>query len=291
MTVPTFLGLGAQRCGTTWLDANLRTHPKIYLPRRRKEVHFFDRHYERGLAWYERFFPEPREACDFAAMGEITPMYLYDPQVPGRIRELLPDCRFLVMLRNPVDRAFSQYAYVVRNTAERRGFAEFLRQENELIARGMYREQLERYFALFPRDRFLVLVFEQVMSDPLGALQRIAPFLGVDPAGFTGNLLGKPINASNQVRLKRAFALARRLGGVLRDNDMDWIVHAAKRLRFDEWFGRANEIAPLAPKDRAALGRRYGEEIGALERLLGMKLDVWRPCCSRPRRGSAAKSQ
>ena len=276
MTLPTFLGIGAQRCGTTWLDANLRSHPEIYLPERRKEVHFFDKYHERGPGWYERFFPDSRAASRFAVFGEITPRYLYDPRVPRRIGELIPDCRFLVMLRNPVERALSQYAYVVRNTAERRSFAAYLEQEKEVFARGLYSEQLERYFGIFGRDRFLVLVFEQVMGDPLVALRRIVQFLGVDHQGFAHDLLQRRINASQQVRFKRAYAAARRLADRVRDNDMDWIVHWAKQLRVAEWFGKAAPIAPLAAGDRARLASRYRQEISALERLLGVDLTLWR---------------
>ena len=137
MTLPNLLGLGAQRAGTTWLDGVLRGHPDIFLPSRRKEVHFFDRYFQRGVDWYSTYFPRISLASDFKWIGEITPAYLYDPSVPARILATLPDCHFIVTLRNPADRAYSQYCYKVRNTADKRTFAEFIDEEQDALERGI----------------------------------------------------------------------------------------------------------------------------------------------------------
>jgi len=190
MTLPNFLGIGAQRAGTTWLHAQLRSHPAIYLPTRRKELHFFDRYYDRGAAWYKSCFPPSMEDSPYRWFGEITPMYLFDPRVPARIKEHLPRCLFVVILRNPSDRAYSQYGHHVQNMGENRSFEDFLEQEEEVFARGLYCRQLKRYLALFPVDNFLVLIFEEVMKDPAEALSRIADFLDLDVEGFDQRLLG-----------------------------------------------------------------------------------------------------
>ena len=112
----------ANRSGSTWLDSLLRRHPRVYLPTQRKELHFFDRHYRRGTGWYEACFPTAEEAAAYDQIGEITPMYIYDPEVPARIEQLLPDCRFLIILRNPADRAYSQYTSMVHHFGETRSF-------------------------------------------------------------------------------------------------------------------------------------------------------------------------
>ena len=77
MTLPTFLGIGVPRAGTTWLHQLLSAHPDVFLPSRRKEVRFFDRHHEEGQGWYEGFFCPPDEADRYSAIGEISPQYLY----------------------------------------------------------------------------------------------------------------------------------------------------------------------------------------------------------------------
>ena len=85
MTLPTFLGIGVPRGGTTWLHALLETHPEIYMPSRRKEVRFFDAHFEQGTEWYESFFCGPEQRGMFRAVGEVSPQYIYCEDCPRRM--------------------------------------------------------------------------------------------------------------------------------------------------------------------------------------------------------------
>src|SRR5262245_15946864 len=128
MTLPNFLVIGAQRAGTTLLHRILDLHPAVYMPYRRKEVHYFDWYYDRGPEWYSRFFPTGAEARRYRAIGEATPDYLFDARAPQRIRALLTDCRFVLSLRNPVDRAFSWYRFCLRSVNEQRDPEEFFSQ-------------------------------------------------------------------------------------------------------------------------------------------------------------------
>src|SRR5690606_34294189 len=121
MTLPNFLVIGAQRAGTTLLHRILEAHPEVYVPYRRKEVHFFDLYFDRTTQWYENFFPPSEPAAKYKAIGEVTPDYMFDQAAPFRIKKILPDCRFIVSLRNPVERAYSAYLYSVRSYNERRG--------------------------------------------------------------------------------------------------------------------------------------------------------------------------
>ena len=230
MIRPGFLVLGAQRAGTTWLDRHLRAHPDVYLPERRKELHYFDACYDRGPEWYASFFPSEAEAARYRAIGEITPKYLYDPVVPERIRRDLPDCRMIAILRNPVDRAYSQYALAVRDDGEHGSFEDFVARNPDTIERGFYARQLVRYFGQFPRDRFLVLLFESVMCDADAALGRVADFLGIDARDFPASAHGKKVNESYRPRHPRARAAARKVGEFLRGHDLDWCVNVARDL-------------------------------------------------------------
>ena len=90
MSLPTFLVIGAQRAGTSLLHQILLAHPEVYVPRERKEVHYFDRYFERGVAWYEGYFPAADAARNYRAIGEITPDYLATEEAPARIHALLP---------------------------------------------------------------------------------------------------------------------------------------------------------------------------------------------------------
>ena len=105
MTLPNFIGLGAQRAATTWAYACLREHPEVFIPEQ-KEIGFFRWHYDKGLDWYASHFEghagEP-------AIGEITPGYMHSAEAIGRIATDLPSVRVFVVLREPVQRSFSAY--------------------------------------------------------------------------------------------------------------------------------------------------------------------------------------
>lgn len=271
MSLPDFLVLGAQRAGTTWLDRRLRSHPAIYLPARRKELHYFDAHYALGASWYERFFEDAKAG---ARIGEITPKYLYDPQVPARIHADLPHARLVAILRSPVDRAHSQYALAVRDDGEKRTFVEYAAAFPDVLERGCYAEQLDRYFARFSREQMLVLLFEEVMARPEEALEHIARFLGVDPDGFAGSGEAR-VNESYRPQFPRARAAARQVGVFLRRHDLDWIVNAAKELGMPEMFGNAGRVPPLAGAQRLVLVEHFASDVARLERLLDRDLSHW----------------
>jgi hypothetical protein len=277
MALPDFLVIGAQRSGTTLLHAVLDEHPEIFVPYRRKEVHFFDRHYERGLVWYRDFFPPDAEAARYRAIGEVTPDYLFDPAVPGRISAVLPDCRFILSLRSPVERAFSGYLHHRRSFNERRSFDEFLRCNQETVQRGFYHQQLRRFLAYFPRQSFLTLIYEDWVRDPGPDLERVAAFLGLqvgwrEPA----MLLRRRVNEGSLPRFPGAFAAARRVGRLLSDCNLDGIVRQAKRLGVPDLFGRQATAPQLSPSLRNRLQALYVEEIEALETLLQRDLSTWR---------------
>jgi hypothetical protein len=275
-TLPRFLGIGAQRAGTTWLHKQLRKHRDIFLPSERKEIHFFDRYYERGIDWYQGFFPPAREAQKYQAVGEITPKYLYDTAVPSRIHAHIPKCRFLVMLRNPTDRAYSQYGLDVRNQGENRNFSEYVSQKPDVILRGFYSKQLKRYLQYFPLKYFLILIFEQTVEAPEKALKSVADFLCVDFNGFSLERNARKVYSSHRVRFERAFGLARRLGVFLRAKDMDWLVNMVKAAGLPRIFGSRGYIPPLDSETRANLISIYEKEILALEKLLSIDLTFWK---------------
>lgn len=276
MTLPNFLVIGAQRSGTTWLDRKLRSHPDIYLPDRRKEIHYFDKYYDRGLEWYEHFFPTPDHAADYCAIGEISPMYLFDPAVPARVHEYLPDSKLIVILRNPAERAYSQYRLWVNSSGERRDFLTVLEEHPGIFERGLYNAQIRRYLEYFSWSDILVIIFENIHHDPLSALNEIAGFLSVDPFLFESREMDWRVETTHRPRFPRALAIAKRLGDSLRAADLDWVTDSAKNLRARSLFGNRGKLPRLDKETKEMLLARYESDISSLEELLAKDLSIWR---------------
>jgi len=275
-TIPSFVGIGVPRAGTTWLHDLLQTHPDIYVPARRREINFFDLYYDRGLSWYAKFFPAPDERPRYRAIGEITPYYFYGPLCPARMAQVRIG-KLLLILRNPVDRAWSWYALMLRDGHYRGSFEAFLEQTRwPVIEQGSYSTFLRKYLDHFERHQLLILIFEQALHDVPATKQRLAEFLGVESSLFPATAGSAVVNESYVPRASRAYGLAVRAARVLRRWDVDWVVNAAKRAGIKERFGRAGRAEPMAPQTRERLRRRFEPEIDALERMLGQSLDAWR---------------
>jgi hypothetical protein len=202
--LPDFIIIGAQKSGTSSLYAQLAAHPHV-LGASWKEVHFFDNHFSRGASWYRLHFPcirqlEHQPSCT----GEATPGYLFHPRAAERIAEVVPDAKLIALLRNPVDRAISNYWHEVERGREHLPLEEALAAEGERLRadeagedddlafgyhhrhyaytrRGLYAEQLKRYDRYFEGDQLLVLKSEDFFSDVQATFDRVARHLGLAP--------------------------------------------------------------------------------------------------------------
>jgi len=178
---PDYVGIGAQRCGTSWWYDSVRRNPGIQRSPLGKEVHYFDRfwHGEEPddiAAEYGSLFPRRPGHI----VGEWTPRYLADHWAIRLLRKAAPNARLLVMLRDPVARYRSAVARLQRK-AEERGSRVLLPQVNDALWRGYYFEQLRHVFDLFPREQVLVLQYERCVADPVTEMERTCRFLGMDP--------------------------------------------------------------------------------------------------------------
>jgi hypothetical protein len=245
--LPDFLILGAQKAGTTALYAYLRWHPEITGPSF-KEVSFFDRHYVRGERWYRAHLPASRSG---KIVGEASPSYLFHPLAPERVAQMLPSARLIVLLRNPVDRAFSHYQHEFALGREPLSFEDAIDREDErmrgevehmlndasyfseawwnytYLARGRYAEQLERWFTTFPREQLLVLLTDELASDPAGTYRRVLEFLGVDarelpsyPRIFEREY--EQMSPATRARLERHFEEPNRRLASLLNRQLPW---------------------------------------------------------------------
>lgn len=178
-----FLGIGGQKCATTWLYHWLAGHPEIAMPRP-KELQFWDNHYDRGLAWYRDIFaalPEDKKR------GEISPDYAILP--PDRIREIrrhYPALRLIFIARDPVERAWSAALMDLKDSGRTPAdvphqwyVANFLSRRSR--ARGDYETCLRNWLSAYPPESLLLLRYESVRDEPRLLLKRCAEHIGVDP--------------------------------------------------------------------------------------------------------------
>lgn len=190
-----FIVCGVQKAGTTTLDRLLRSHTSLVLGLK-KEIHFFDlspTDWARpDYAPYHAFFPDWDPA---KKRGEVTPSYIFLPGVLERIRDYNPTIRLVAAFRNPIDRAFSGWRMERSRGAEPLSFAEAVREQGRkrliesaqaarsysYVERGFYGQQLKRLLALFPREAFLPLDFDELATDQRALLSRLLMHLGVAP--------------------------------------------------------------------------------------------------------------
>lgn len=194
MSQPTFLVLGAQKAGTTWIADMARQHPQVCMPEK-KELHFFNKNdrYANGLSWYETFFSD----CDAPVRGEATPNYLWTSDdmeeiresgrtenVPELVHDAYPDLKLIVSLRNPVDRAVSAYKTMIRagRISPNKGILDVTHRHG-IVSMGDYQTHIERWFDYFSSSQFQFLVFEEdIKSNRQETVQKIYRFLEVDPS-------------------------------------------------------------------------------------------------------------
>jgi hypothetical protein len=251
---PDLLVIGTQRGGTTSLFRWLAQHPDV-VPSLRKEVDYFTHWYQLGPDWYRAHFPlrMRRAALTF----EASPDYLLHPLAATRARTLLPDVKLIVLLRDPVERAFSHHHHFRGLGMEDLDFESAIEAEPErlggeterlaadplypldalykfsYVTRGMYADQLERWLEQYPRDRLLVVCSEELYERPSTTFAAILAFAGLRP----------------------------------------WSPHEFGNYSFSNHNrARAAELAPMTEQTRERLRERFREPNARLRRVLGVDL-------------------
>ena len=236
--LPDFLGLGTQKGGTSTLQALLMTHPGVFLPAC-KEVHYFSLHSAQPRQWYADHYATAGRG---QRCGDITPYYLFHPEAPQRIQDLLPRVRMVVLLRDPVERCLSQVFHARRlgfepleteaaldAESERLASGQaFSLQKHSYQARSRYLEQLDRYERLFHRDQLLVLRSEDLFEQPDLIWWKLLKFLKLKdhplprplPHQNRGKGEAKGVQPQLRERLRRDFAAT--AAGVRRRYGFGW---------------------------------------------------------------------
>ena len=300
MALPDFLVAGVPKAGTTALHAALSRHPGVYMSAI-KEPKFFltdgpppakggpgDALTYREHVWERHEYEALFDAAPAGALcGESTPLYLYDRAALRRIRDTIPAAKFIVVLRDPVERAHSNWTHLwsaglepigdfVRACAEEErrvtaGWASFW----HYTGLGKYGQQLDYAFSLFPREQVLVLRYRRLVDEPAAMLDRICAFLGAE-TGVVTEIPRENVTAHPEHTVgHRAAALGMRVGaaaGRLLPGD----AAAAATHRLERFLQRGRrERQPLSWEQRQALLPRFEDDIKLLEKVLGEDFGDW----------------
>ena len=204
--LPDFIIIGSMKCGTTSLYYDICEHP-CASPAAYDEIGFFDSNFHLGLNWYRSMFPTKRRIEDIrrkegvAITGEDTPFYFWNPVAAKRIQKLLPNIKLITILRNPIDRAYSEYQDLVSSESNSPSFETFIEneintrrkdssliteenfeifnQKNSYLLKGVYVDQLKIWAGLFPKEQIFTLSTENLNSEPITALESVFQYLNL----------------------------------------------------------------------------------------------------------------
>lgn len=270
---PNFIFIGPDKSGSTWLYMTLSRHPECYVPPC-KDTYFFDRYYQRGLGWYLSFF---RGASPHAkAIGELCHDYLFSPIAAKRIKKDLPHVKLLVTLRDPVERTFSHYLYLVRSGITRTSFERALSAHPELIRNSVYAIHLSVYFRLFDQSQIKILFFEDLVTSPRAFAKEVFSFLNIKILA-SEDLPVKVLPASRP----RSFWVARLMkicAKTVRDLGFPQVVGYAKysrlsRILYQPYLERSRP--KINPDTELRLRNFFKPSVQVLEEIIGRDLSRW----------------
>lgn len=292
---PDFIGIGAQKCASTWLYRILSEHPEVVVPQV-KELDFFSYHFDRGYRWYEAQFPD----SDLGKRrGEFSPSYFHDLAAPTRVQGYAPDVRLLLTLRDPVERALSNHRHEVRlghlpgsDLSVETGIA-----NNPMyVEQGLYARHLRNWLEHFPREQIFVALMDDIRARPHEVAAEVFQFVGVEPT-YRPQGLDRQFNRSHATRSSGLGRIKDAVYAVSRRGPLRWLWSFGVGLGFDRLYQHINVIESddIIPEPRqetiSALRECFHADIEDLEELLGCDLSPWKASASDVREPSSVSSR
>ena len=292
---PNFIIIGAMKAATTSLYTYLKQHPDVFMTTIKEPMFFnnfqkntnFKVHGRKGkkITTFEQYYPLFDAVKNEKAIGEASPAYISNEDCPSLIQQHLPDTKIIAILRQPVARAYSNFLHARR--ADREPIADFETAFNKEAERkaenwsplyhykgkGYYTEQLERYYTLFPKENIKILLFEDLIKNPIESTQDVFKFLNIDNSFIPdiskkANVSGTPKGIFGWIIMKlRHYNLIPNIqfSNYLPDFMIQFIFNSAYK-----------KVSPLAPELKKRLTHTfYKEDVLKLEKLIGKDLQYW----------------
>lgn len=264
------LGIGGQKCASSWLHAIAGSHPEIVISSP-KEVDFFSYYFDRGYQWYDSHFPVSETA---KVRFESSPSYMIDPRAAGRAAAYNPNMQVLALLRDPVKRAFSNHMHeIIKGHIDVCTFEEGMQNNPCYLDQGMFGKHLAPWFDAFPRDQIKVMFAEDISADAAGSATEVFHFIGVDPA-FESAILTERRNESDRAKSPVLRKTLRAGGDWLRRQGLETHLAKVKKQPMIAKMMAANsvqvrdEIPQMTDETRARLVEHFASDVAALSALL-----------------------
>lgn len=269
MPLPNFLIIGPGKSGTTWAFHALNAHPDVCMASA-KETMFFNEYYHKGYKWYSSFFSH----CNAnRAIGEVTNTYIFSDVAPQRMHHFNPDFHLITILRNPIDRAFSHYLFLLRNGEYSGSFEDVMEKRPDILERGKYFSYLNHYLRFFLLDQLHILFFDDLQNDSLLFGYNLFTILGVSPhdsAAHSANQNKLPASAARSVLLTK---IIKKLALTTRDlGRPDWVTKI-KNSRISNLFYRTYTSYPsMSFETRKRLEEYFYDDVDKLSHLTNRDL-------------------
>lgn len=273
---PTFIGIGAQKCASSWLYCILEDHPDVCLSER-KELDFFSYYYDNGYQWYERHFPCNKPT---KAVGEISPSYFHDFAAPTRAKLYDPDLKVIVSLRDPIERALSHHKHLVRLGYYRGpdfSFEAGLRLNPMYVEQGLYAKHLAHWLSVFPASQVLVVFMDDIRKDANAVVKDVYRFLGIAEDHAPAALHVKA-NPSYAVRSQSLAAFVKKCRTSAKALGLEALWQALGRTSLRRLYEASNRIdsdaliPPMLPETIKSLHAVFDPETKRLAQMTGRVL-------------------
>lgn len=285
---PNFFIVGAAKCGTTSLANNLRQHPQIFMSPRKEPFYFVK---DAGYKDFNEYMALFKSAGDAKAIGEASTGYLFDEDAPSAIKKQFPDAKIIIMLRNPVDMAFSYWNYMHIIGNESKSFEEAVSELERnyrktedfrrtslgwwasylYLERALYYSQVKKYFDVFGKEKVRVYILEEFMNNQKGSYRSIFEFLGVDE-DFTPDF--KKSNEGGELRSEFIKKLL-----LVKHPFLKRLMPVDYRAKIKDFFLNINikkgNKPELNPETRKKLEAFFREDMDKLEDLLDRTIPAW----------------
>lgn len=294
--MPNFIILGAAKSGTTALYHYLKQHPQIYLSPI-KETEFFAFEGEElnfqgpkdlprlSITTLEDYQAQFKDVGDETAIGEASPVYLYSSKAPERIHNYLPDAKLIVILRDPIERAYSQFLMFIRDGREPlQNFMQAVDEEDTRIAQnwawgwhylqlGLYHQQLKRYFERYPQEKIKIYLYEELKSNSAGVLKDIFDYLEVDDTFIPNTSVKHNISGIPQNKLIQSWLYEK---NIIKKIVKPFLPEKLRKDIFIKLKKKQTLRKPeLSSEVRQPLLPFFQEDILRLQELIGKDLSGW----------------